>query len=397
MANKRMMMIGGFTGLYEKASACGIDVTVAQDRDDVAGADIMLVDQLITAEKNDPMLIELAAVLHQKQPFDFVVSFYEDGVMNAALIGERLGIDANPLAPVLLTKDKGKMRAHMIEAGIPSIPFVVAATPGQVLDFAQATGWPIILKPASGMGSKQIHKLHHEYEIAVAFEAIRLAYPGIDPIAEKFIQGTEVSVEGMSWDGQHVIIGVTDKITTGAPHFVETGHNLPSALPPALQEQIKALTLRFLASVKHQFGPSHTEVIISPDGPIIVESHTRVGGDRIFEMVEHVYGVDLFSLTFKGFSGAYPGVLPKPPSAAAVRFITLPQGRVSSIGGLDAARQMPGVVRVELHLQIGQQVKAVTQNSDRHGLVLALGATLDEAVVNVNAALATLKIDVAPA
>lgn len=63
-------------------------------------------------------------------------------------------------------------------------------------------------------------------------DLIKYDFPDIGIIAEKFIEGPEVSVEAISWDGQHTILGVTDKITTGYPGFVETGHSMPSALAP---------------------------------------------------------------------------------------------------------------------------------------------------------------------
>lgn len=90
MANKQLMMVGGWTSIYEKAKARGFDITVAQDKADLKSADVMLIDRLITSEKSDPALVDLAAALHAVRPFDAVVSFQEQGVMTAALIGQRL-------------------------------------------------------------------------------------------------------------------------------------------------------------------------------------------------------------------------------------------------------------------------------------------------------------------
>src|SRR5207244_3567805 len=100
--------------------------------------------------------------------------------------------------------------------------------------------------------------------------------------------------------------GTTDKITTGAPNFVELGHTHPSSLAPATLERIEALTLQVLDAVGHRYGPSHTEIIVTADGPKLVETHTRTGGDRIFEIVELVHGVDMFTATLQGFAGRFP-------------------------------------------------------------------------------------------
>src|SRR3977135_464779 len=100
-AGNRLMMVGGWTEIYEKAKACGFSITVAQDKHEVKPQDIAVVDQLITIKKNAPILVELIETLPNDTPFDAVISFQEHGVMNAALIGDRLKIFGNPLRPVV--------------------------------------------------------------------------------------------------------------------------------------------------------------------------------------------------------------------------------------------------------------------------------------------------------
>lgn len=395
MVNKQLMMVGGWTGIYEKAKAAGFDITVAQDKADVKPADFALIDRLITSPKNDAVLVDVAAALHGVRPFDAVVSFQEQGLMTAALIGKRLGIDANPLDPVLLTRDKGQMRAHMQRVGIASIPYTVARSADDVVVFGRDHGWPIILKPVGGSGSQQIHKLYGADEVAPAFAQIQTHYPGMQPIAERFMVGPEVSVEAISWNGEHTVLGVTDKITTGAPHFVETGHNMPSALSDATQDAIKSLTARFLSSIGHVLGPSHTEIIVTAEGPVIVESHTRAGGDRIFDMVEQVYGVDMFGLTLAGLSGQFPGVAPSKPRGAAIRYIALPPGTVLSIAGREAAAASEGVIEFELQLEVGRQITPFTHSYERYGFVLTVGDSLEAAIRNADLALSKLHVDIA--
>lgn len=53
------------------------------------------------------------------------------------------------------------------------------------------------------------------------------------------MQGSEVSVETISRNGACNVIQITDKLTTGAPYFVEMGHNQPSQFPIDIIEKIK--------------------------------------------------------------------------------------------------------------------------------------------------------------
>lgn len=404
MVAGRLIMIGGWTHIYQLAKACNFHITLVQHKPDIQAADLALVDEVISSELADKNVVEVIETIHKKYPFHAVVSFAELGLLNAALIRERLGLAGNPLGPVLLTRDKGKMREKLREAGIASIPHAIVADSGQVHQFGHQCGWPIILKPANGSGSRQIHKLYAPGEAAAALEsiqrdaaiadAIKHDFPSGAILAEKFVSGPEISVESISWDGKHTMLAVTDKITTGYPRFVETGHTMPSALASATLSAVESMVHDFLDAIGHTYGPAHTEIIISDDGPVIVESHTRTGGDRIFEMVELTVGVDMFDATLRGFAGGFPQFDLAKRRAAAIRFLTPPAGRIAAIDGVDAAIMLPGVVRCEIGIKVGEVAKAFNDSDQRYGYVLATGDSREEAVSNVERALAQVKFSV---
>jgi biotin carboxylase len=389
----RLMMVGGFTSIYEKAKACGFHLTVAQDRNDVKDADVRLADQLITAPIDDDVIVDLAGALHQRRRFDAVVSFQEHGVLNAAVIRERLDVFGNPLRPVELTRDKARMRAHLRAAGLPSIRSVKTASREELLAFGHEVGWPIILKPYRGSGSRQVRKVGAPGELPGALEQLLAIDADVCFLAEEFMSGPEVSVEAITSDGEHEVVMVTDKLTTGAPHFVELGHSMPSRLGRAQLDAVEALTLAFLSSIGHRHGPSHTEIIVTRDGPIIVESHTRTGGDQIFEMVELATGVDMFAETLGRFAGER-----RPPSprrngtGAAIRFFDFGPGVVAEAAGFDQAAMCPGVVRVENRLEPGLELGLIRMSDDRRGYVLAVGDSAEQAASNVAAAMGRLRV-----
>lgn len=118
---------------------------------------------------------------------------------------------------------------------------------------------------------------------------------------------------------------------------------MPSALASATLSAVAAMVHHFLDAIGHTYGPAHTEIIISDDGPVIVESPTRTGGDRIFEMVELAVGVNMFDAPCmalparsRGQTARRRDSLPSPPT-----------GRITAIDGVDAATMLPGVVRCD--------------------------------------------------
>ena len=111
-------------------------------------------------------------------------------------------------------------------------------------------------------------------------------------LMEEFLDGPEISVETLTFDGRHVVVAVTDK-EIGGPGFVEIGHSQPSGCSAETLREVTRLVTDFLDAVGLRNGPGHTEVKLTSRGPRIVESHNRVGGGRINELAEIAYGVDM--------------------------------------------------------------------------------------------------------
>lgn len=401
----RLLMIGGWTDIYRKAKALGFDLTVVQRRQDIRSEDLGLIDQLLTAALSDRGIVPVVEAMHREMAFDAVVSFQELGVLNAAVIADRLGIAGNPLRPVLLTRDKCAMRRHLLEVGIPSIPFIEADSAAGVIDFGNEHGWPIILKPANGVGSIQVHKIGTPDEVHGIFEQIladpvfmevtQRDFPTAGLIAEKFVVGCEISVEAVSWNGVHTVLGATDKLLMGESNFVEAGHTMPSALPAEMLARIDRLVVDFLTSIGHLHGPSHTEIIVSADGPVIVESHTRTGGDRIFEMAEYVYGIDMINATLQGFAGQFALQRCVQHGGAAIRFVEAGEGTVRAIAGIDEAASAEGVVRADIAIKVGAAIKPSRHSAERPGYILAVGATREAAINNAETAARRIAVELA--
>jgi biotin carboxylase len=156
--------------------------------------------------------------------------------------------------------------------------------------------------------------------------------------------------------------------------------------------RIEALVVRFLDVMGLVEGPAHTEVIVTPDGPRIVESHNRPGGDGIIDLVQHACGLDVIGMTFDRLAGRPVHVRPDRHRAAAVSFLTAEPGRVHRVDGVAAARAVPGVERVEVTVGPGDVVRPLSCSADRCGCVLAVGATAEETLAATRQASALITI-----
>jgi biotin carboxylase len=142
--------------------------------------------------------------------------------------------------------------------------------------------------------------------------------------------------------------------------------------------------------------PSHTEIVLTADGPRLIETHNRVGGDSILDIARLATGVDLYDLTVAQSIGA-PVTVTTSGSAhgAAAVWFAAPSGDganvLSEVRNLDAARQFPGVDRLQLTRALGSRQVQVQQNGDRSAYAIATGQTAEQAVRNARSAIEALE------
>jgi biotin carboxylase len=280
-----------------------------------------------------------------------------------------------------------------------------------VREFVEAHGLPIIVKPIRESGSLGVFRIHDRADVEAVAERFRslddgqwttkdLSSPDSfeEFLMEEFLDGPEISVETLSFDGRHVVVAMTDKELVGPDGFVEIGHSQPSGVSAETLSEVTRLITDFLDAVGLRNGPAHTEVKLTSRGPRIVESHNRVGGDRINDLAEIAYGVDMERYAL----GAGFGVLepltasPEPRGGAAVRFLTPKPGRVVEVTGVDAVRADPAFVDLQLDVEPGDVVPPLTWNEDKVGHVIARGATAAEAIANGKRLVAAIDVRTEP-
>ena len=113
------------------------------------------------------------------------------------------------------------------------------------------------------------------------------------------------------------------KFTTGAPHFIETGHMEPAPISQEQLEQVKKVVFHALDSLEITYGASHTELKIAKDGTIaLIEIGGRMGGDFIgSNLVQLSTGIDFVKAVIDISLGEEPDLELGDHAAAGVRFV----------------------------------------------------------------------------
>lgn len=207
-------------------------------------------------------------------------------------VAKRLNLISNSIPVSLNATDKGKMRNQFRKHNVLSPKHIVLER--YSVDSFETLSFPLIVKPIDRSGSRGINKVHNYSELEKGINLALSESMSKTAIVEEFIEGEEVSVESISWKGNHYILAVTDKFTTGEPNFVELAHHQPSHFINEGFDIIKDTTIKSLDSLGIENGAAHTELKIDNEGNVfVIEVGARMGGDFIgSHLVELSTGYD---------------------------------------------------------------------------------------------------------
>ena len=323
MKTMRKLAIIGASELQEplilKAKSMGVETHVfAWAAGDVGekSADVFYPISIVEKEK----ILEVC----REVGVDGICSIASDlAMITVGYVADALGLIGNTPDAVERSTNKHLMRAAFERGGDPS-PRSILADADTDLDALDLT-YPVIVKPTDRSGSRGIFKLEGPELLSSAVEAALGQSFEKKVLIEEFAGGREYSVEFISYRGDHRFLALTQKFTTGAPHFIETGHLEPAQVNAETLERVKAVVVHALDTLGLKNGASHSELKIDEDGRIrIIEIGGRMGGDFIgSDLVELSTGYDFVRAVAEVALGEKPA-LPEsiaPKAASAVRFI----------------------------------------------------------------------------
>ncbi|QBD76787.1 ATP-grasp domain-containing protein [Ktedonosporobacter rubrisoli] len=335
----------------------------------------------------------------------------EYAVEAAAVIAQALHLPGNAPEVMSVVRHKDRCRQVLRELGFPQPSSALCKNLAEAQDFAasHAPG-PWIIKPPAEGGSIGVSLVRTTADWEPALRHL-LQFPQTESgtrntqhltlpspfLVECFQQGQEFSVEGAFVAGKPQVLAITHKITTQAPHFIEIGHTMPADLPSNLSQHIRQTVVNALLAVGMRWGLFHVECWVNGDQVVLGEIHGRSGGDNIHLMTELVTGLDMFGLALDDLldtSSINPESWQLTRQGAAMRYFSAAPGRVTAIYGLSEAAADPACVKAFCTLRVGDESSYIASSLDRHGYVLATGATASTAAATAERLRQQISIEV---
>ncbi len=307
---------------------------------------------------------------------------------------EQLGLIGIDQATAVRATDKAEMIHAFKEHNVPH-PWYYIVKNGDIDAVRDKLAYPCICKPVDNSASRGVIRIDTEQELNQALSYSMKNGRSGDVIIEQLLIGNEISVEAFAVNGIVSVLAITDKLTTGAPYFVEMGHSQPSKFTSSMKERIVVTAAAAMKAVGIKNGPAHVEMMVTEEGPIMIELGARLGGDFITtDLVPLSTGIDMLGATIHIACGESVDISPKIEKCSAIRYMKTAFGKLARVDGLEAANSIEGVHRVAMLKPVGEEATEIHNSLDRVGYAIAQADTVCDAVELCEKALGNVKVHV---
>jgi biotin carboxylase len=297
-------------------------------------SDILSTDQLVWAAR------ELA---FRKGPVERLFGAYEQLQVPLAETREALGLPGMSVEAATNFRDKARMKTLLRANGLPCARHRLSASVDDASAFAEAAGFPLVVKPPAGAGAQQTYRVENLDQLrrALAVQPPSQANP---VLLEEFVRGQEHSFETISIDGQPVWHSLTHYYPTPL-HVLENPWIqwclvLPREVDSARYDDIRMAARKALDVLGMTTGLTHMEWFRRADGSIAIsEVAARPPGAQITTLVSRAHDMDFVQawarvMIFKEFDP------PERRYAAGAAFLRgQGQGSVRAVHGWDVVQR----------------------------------------------------------
>jgi biotin carboxylase len=390
------------------ARRLGLEVTVATDR------------ALVWTAREPARVIALdfarpeaaagaVAAFARRWPVGAVVGVDDDTAVLAAAIAARLGLAHTPLAAVEAARDKRRQRELLHQAGLPVPRFTVCRLDEDPAVAGARVGFPCVLKPLGLAASRGVMRADDAPALGAAMRrlAALLASPGVGAcgeaaetaLAEAFVPGREVALEGLVEDGVLRVLALFDKPDPlDGPFFEESIYLTPSRLPADTQTAVADCAARAARALGLTRGPVHAELRVGEQGPWVIELAARPIGGLCSRVLRFGDGVSLEEIILRQAVGMATAGFAREARGAGVMMVPIPgAGVLERVEGADEAARVPGIEEVVITAHPGERLVPFPEGSRYPGFLFARGESPEAVERALREAHRRLRFVLAPA
>lgn len=190
-----------------------------------------------------------------------------------AEVRELLGIEGMKVETAMNFRDKARMKNLLRAAGLPCARHRMVSSLAEAKLFAQEFGFPFIVKPPDGAGSKSTFKVRNPFTLEQALRSLNVS-TAQPVLLEEFIIGAEHSFDTFSLNGKPIFHSLThyypNPLEVMQESWIQWQVVLPREVDSAQYDDIRRYAFQTLEVLGMQTGFSHLEWFRRKDGSIAI-------------------------------------------------------------------------------------------------------------------------------
>lgn len=248
--------------------------------------------------------LEVAA---KKHDVDLIYSISSDVAMRSVVaLSERMGLPHFYDTDFInLLDNKAALRGFLAQHDLGPVPFMQV---GAIADAADWDTYPCMVKPTDGQGQRGVVRIEDASDLDEAItQAIGFSHSG-QAIVEGFLDGVEISCNVMVCGGEVRMKVLSERLVHG-PHAVgvPSGHLIPPRnVSQADQRASIDLVDRIIAALGTRDGVLYFQMIVTPQGPRVVEIAPRLDGCHMWRLVRAARGANKITMAMDCLTGEKP-------------------------------------------------------------------------------------------
>lgn len=295
-------------------------------------------------------------------------------------LGERLNLHTLSRKTARLYTDKFMMREFCKEQGLRYPEYRLCKRPDDAAALLNEVRKPIIIKPLDSNASHGVFTIKSENDIYKHFdEALSYSRRMKMVLAERYIKGTEFTIDGIKTPKRHFTLAVSEK-----KHF-EHNENIAYELFFKHKndcfdyDKLREINDQFVTKSGLEYGLTHAEYKIEDGEYYLIEIGARGGGNEISSLVtQYMSGYDTYKYLIECALG---NIREKDFSlqskyeerAAVLYFFKTPAGggKVKNVYGEEFLKNESDIFDYALNFKVGEQIGDALNDSARIGFYIA--------------------------
>jgi biotin carboxylase len=297
----------------------------------VVGASVVPMSDPARLAPDLDRLVATAREVARQRPVRGAFTYDEVHVVATAHIAAALELPGATIAGAENCRNKWRNRETLTAAGLLQPRFALVRNVDDAHAAAGTFGFPLVIKPQGMGGSIGVVRVETPDDLDRAFEvAYRSSFVGNPTyegtvLVEEMVHGPEISIDGTVFEGEYQPLFLARKTVGLAPYFEEVAHVVDPGDPLLRDPDLRDVLDRAHRAIGMPYGITHTEVMLTARGPVIIEINGRLGGDLIPYVGQLATGLDPGAIAADIAAGVRPQLEPDRHRVVGIRFAYPPQ------------------------------------------------------------------------